>query len=84
MSYRFVSMEKAADNFNEILTLEKTPGFFARLFGATTKTVKFHGSCTVWHTYPDFTRCGIFMEVMLTDYWWHANERAERKKTKHL
>ena len=65
--YRFVSME--SKGFDELLTLEETPGFFERLFGVRPHEVHFIGSCTVWYSYPGFRRQGTFMEGMLCNFW---------------
>jgi hypothetical protein len=51
----------------EEITVERTPSLFARWCGATTKTLKFQGSGTVWHLVPSGQRQGIFMEGLLCD-----------------
>lgn len=60
-----VNWIKAGDNY--ILTVEIKSWWFWR----KPYRLLYIGSCTVWHTYPDFIRCGTLTEAVLADFWEH-------------
>lgn len=65
-----------------ILTFETQPSWLARLFGSKPREVQYIGSCTVWHHYPQFRRCGIFTEAWLADVWaWVKHQESLKVKT---
>lgn len=81
---RFQCMHPA-DFGNYILTLVKidSPTRIGRLFGVMPRieTVRYHGSSTVWHEYPDFERCPTWKEVVLSQIWnkeMHKNGRRDQ------
>ena len=52
------------------------PCWFAKLFGYKTQQIRYLGEGTVWHSYPDGTRCGPELESWLTDQMveWEIKE----------
>jgi hypothetical protein len=62
--YKITALRQLPGIGEEII-VEKTPSLFARWCGATTKTLKFQGSGTVWYLVPSGSRQGVFMEGLL-------------------
>jgi hypothetical protein len=62
--------------------LETIPGKIATFFGAKKGTVQFYGSGTVWHHYPSFTRCDVFLEGILADFYTMVECEEKRKRSK--
>ena len=61
--------EKAPDNFNYIVTLErtKTPRFLGKLFGKTAyeETMRAYGNGTCWKLFPSMEKMGQYWEFFL-------------------
>ena len=69
MQTKVLSVEKVNISDDVIITIEYTPGWFLRLFGVLATTIKYRGSCTVWHEYPSGRRAGSGIESMLYCKW---------------
>jgi hypothetical protein len=52
-----------------ILTFVKHPGLIGRMFGRKPRTFEYVGRSTVWHTFPEFRRCGVWLEGDLSEIW---------------
>ena len=76
--YRFVSMEPSSGE--ELITLIRIPSILARAFVAEPTVERYRGSCTVWHSFPDFKRQGTLMEGMLNEFLERAT--FERKNSR--
>ena len=47
------------------------------------KVYKYHGSCTVWHSYPMMHRMGTFKEGELSEIWHYIKAHGNSYPTAH-
>jgi hypothetical protein len=69
--------------YNGVMTVRAVdrPGWLGRIFGAKKQTQErqFVGGVSVWYFYPEFRRCGTWMETILCAFWtkwdWERSAR---------
>lgn len=67
MKYTVISVERCAVDASKLLvTVERQPTWWERWRGRQPERLQFRGDCTVWFTFPEFVRCSIYDEVMLS------------------
>ena len=77
-----IKVQKVEGTRDEIIVTceyKHVTNFLRRLVGLPEKVItkKYVGSCTVWHTFPEFRRCGTFKEGWLSEIWseWRYKNR---------